>query len=113
MGVVLLDLTFDTLLVYLDDIIVFSKDFDEHCKKLDLVFTCLRENNLKLKPSKCFLFKERVRFLGHVMCKGGIQVDQEKVQVFGTWLYSMYWGSLTITTDLCPNLLKLQGPCMS
>lgn len=85
MGVVLGDLTFDTLLVYLDDIIVFSKDFDEHCEKLDLVFTRLKENNLKLKPSKCFLFKERVKFLGHVISKEGIQVDQEKVQVLETW----------------------------
>ncbi|KAJ8016012.1 hypothetical protein DPEC_G00002700 [Dallia pectoralis] len=51
MGVVLGDLTFDVLLVYLDDIIVFSKDFRSHCERLELVFGRLKRHGLKLKPS--------------------------------------------------------------
>lgn len=85
MGVVLGDLTFDVLLIYLDDIIVFSKDFDSHCERLEIVFNRLRQHGLKLKPSKCFLFKPEVKFLGHLISSEGIQVDGEKTQALETW----------------------------
>ncbi|XP_046717404.1 uncharacterized protein LOC124393547 [Silurus meridionalis] len=65
MEVVLGALTFDVLLVYLDDAIVFSKDFESHCERLELVFNRLRQHGLKLKPSKCFLLRAEVKFLGH------------------------------------------------
>ncbi|KAI4904285.1 hypothetical protein NFI96_007443, partial [Prochilodus magdalenae] len=85
MGVVLGDLTFDILLVYLDDIIIFSRDFKSHCERLELVFNRLRHHGLKLKPSKCFLLKPEVKFLGHIISAKGIQVDAEKVKVLDTW----------------------------
>ncbi|XP_076843062.1 uncharacterized protein LOC143487779 [Brachyhypopomus gauderio] len=85
MGVVLGDLAFDTLLVYLDDIIIFSKDFESHCERLELVLTRLRHHGLKLKPSKCFLFRSEVKFLGHVISAEGVQVDDEKVRALHTW----------------------------
>ncbi|KAL2086778.1 hypothetical protein ACEWY4_017837 [Coilia grayii] len=86
MGVVLGDLTFEVLLIYLDDIIVFSRDFETHCERLELVFSRLRQHGLKLKPSKCHLLTDKVRFLGHIISAQGIRVDQEKVQVLETWL---------------------------
>lgn len=85
MGVVLGDLTFDILLIYLDDIIVFSKDFDSHCQRLEIVFNRLRQHGLKLKPSKCFLLKPEVKFLGHLISSKGIQVDGEKTRALETW----------------------------
>ncbi|KAJ7998494.1 hypothetical protein DPEC_G00205510 [Dallia pectoralis] len=85
MGVVLGDLTFDVLLVYLDDIIVFSKDFRSHCERLELVFGRLKRHGLKLKPSKCFLFRSEVKFLGHVISSEGIKVDSEKVSALEAW----------------------------
>ncbi|XP_041849958.1 uncharacterized protein cuzd1.1 [Melanotaenia boesemani] len=85
MGVVLGDLTFDILLVYLDDILVFSSDFESHCERLDLVFSRLQEHGLKLKPSKCSLLKTEVKFLGHIVSAAGIQVDGEKVKVLKEW----------------------------
>ncbi|KAL7883683.1 hypothetical protein SRHO_G00013410 [Serrasalmus rhombeus] len=85
MGVVLGDLTFDILLIYLDDIIIFSEDFDSHCDRLELVFKRLRQHGLKLKPSKCFLLKPEVKFLGHLISSKGIQVDKEKIQALETW----------------------------
>lgn len=85
MGVVLGDLTFDILLVYLDDIIIFSNDFKSHCERLELVFNRLRHHGLKLKPSKCFLLRPEVRFLGHVISAKGVQVDTEKVKALDTW----------------------------
>ena len=46
-------------LIYLDNLIMFSQTSEEHLHRLDVVFDWLREYNLKLKPSKCSLFKER------------------------------------------------------
>ncbi|XP_052392086.1 uncharacterized protein LOC127939541 [Carassius gibelio] len=85
MGVVLGDLTFDILLIYLDGIIVFSKDFETHCQRLEIVFNRLRQHGLKLKPSKCFLLKPEVKFLGHLISSQGIKVDGEKTQVLESW----------------------------
>lgn len=73
------------LLVYLDDILVFSKDFERHVEILDLVFAHLGEHGLKLKPKKCFLLKPEVKFLGHVASAGGVRVDMEKVKALGDW----------------------------
>ncbi|XP_076730651.1 retrovirus-related Pol polyprotein from transposon 412 [Maylandia zebra] len=85
MGMVLGDLSFDILLVYLDDIIVFSRDFDSHCERLETVFERLKQHGLKLKPTKCFLLRPEVKFLGHVISAKGVQVDLEKVKALETW----------------------------
>ena len=52
-------------LIYLDDIIIFSWMAEEHLHRLHVVFNQLREYNLKLKPSKCSLFKEGINNLVH------------------------------------------------
>ena len=61
------------LLVYLDDIIVIATDFDEHIQRLDEVFTRISLAGLKMKPTKCELFKSEVLFLGHVVGQNGIR----------------------------------------
>ena len=53
------DINLRDCLIYFDDIITFSSTFEEHLERLQAVFECLQEHNLKLKPSKCELFKER------------------------------------------------------
>ncbi len=85
MGAPLGDLAFDVLLIYLDDIIVFSEDFKSHCERLELVFSRLCQHGLKLKPSKCFLLRPEVRFLGHIISSKGIHVDMDKVQCLEAW----------------------------
>ena len=52
-------------LIYLDDIIVFLQRAEEHLHWLGVVFDQFREYNLKLKPSKCSLFKEEINYLEH------------------------------------------------
>ena len=51
--------------IYLDDLIVFLQTTEEHLHRLCIVFDRLREYNLKLKPSKCSLFKEEINYLAH------------------------------------------------
>ena len=67
------ELNFIYCLIYLDDLIVFSQTAEEHLQHLCVLFDCLREYNLKLKPSKCNLFREEINYLAHKVSKAGIQ----------------------------------------
>ena len=66
------DLNFIYCLIYLDNLIVFLWTAEEHLHHLCVVFDCLRECNLKLKPSKCSLFKEEINYLAHKVSKAGV-----------------------------------------
>ena len=59
-------------LIYLDDLIVFSQMEEEHLYQLHVIFDWLREYNLKLKPSKCSLFKEKINYLAQQVSKQGV-----------------------------------------
>jgi transposase InsO family protein len=85
MDLVLVGLTWETCLVFLDDIIVFSETFEQHLERLSAVFVRLQQAQLKLKPSKCHIFQLRVSFLGHVVSESGIEPDPEKVEAVKTW----------------------------
>ena len=60
-------------LIYLNDLIMFLQTAEEHLHRLCIVFDQLREYNLKLKPSKCSLFKEEINYLAHRVSKQGVQ----------------------------------------
>ena len=85
MDLVLCGLTYESCLVYLDDIIVFSRDFDSHIERLRQVFYRLRMANLKLHMKKCSLFQRKVNFLGHVLTESGIEVQKDKVEAIQNW----------------------------
>ena len=85
MDFVLCGLSYITCLVYLDDIIVFGRTFDEQLDRLREVFGRIRQANLKLKPTKCSLFRRSVAFLGHVVSEKGIAMQTEKVQAIRDW----------------------------
>jgi len=85
MELVLSGLTYDICLVYLDDILVFSKTFEEHCDRLAAVFDRLERHTLKLKASKCHLFQRKVTFLGHVVSEKGIECDPDKITAIANW----------------------------
>ena len=76
---------YQMLFVYLDDICIYSKTFEEHLKHLDIVFTRLRQHNLKLKPTKCHMFQKEVQYLGHVLSADGISTSQDKVKAIIDW----------------------------
>ena len=72
-------------IIYLDDIIIHSQTPEEHIERLRGVFERLRTAGLKLKPSKCTFFKDRIVYLGHIVSKQGIEVDPKKVEVIRKW----------------------------
>ena len=73
-------------LAYLDDIIVFGQTVEEVVERLEVVLKRLGDFGLKLKTSKCKLFQTRVRYLGHVVSKDGVEPDSEKVNAVKEWL---------------------------
>ena len=85
MDVVLAGLQWSECLVYLDDVIVLGRTFDEHLCNLQLVFQRLRESGLKLKPSKCFFFQHQVQYLGHLISREGIATDPAKTDKVSMW----------------------------
>ena len=71
--------------VYIDDVIVMGKSFEDHVCNVSQVFQRVRQAGLKLKPSKCRLFQEKVTFLGHVVSRHGIEPDPEKISSIAAW----------------------------
>ena len=76
---VLAGLKWKSLLVYLDDICIFSKDFETHLQDLAEVFSRIRSASMKTKPSKCYFFQEELKYLGHVVTDKGIKPDPSKI----------------------------------
>ena len=85
MDLVLSGLNYEVLLVYLDDIIIFSKDLNVHFLRLELLFLRLEAAGLKLKPSKCHILQTRVLFLGHVVSAEGISTAPDKINLVKSW----------------------------
>ena len=80
MDLVLSGLKWNSLLVYLDDICVFSKTLEEHLDRLTIVFERFRKYKLKLNASKCQILKEEFRYLGHIVSREGIKPDPKKIE---------------------------------
>jgi hypothetical protein len=74
------------VVVFIDDILIFSKTEEEHEKHLRMVLEKLRSNQLYAKFSKCEFWLTKVAFLGHVISAGGISVDPSKVKDVLNWM---------------------------
>ena len=73
------------VIVFIDDILVYSKSHEEHKEHLRVVLRILKEKKLYAKFKKCEFWLEQVTFLGHVVSKDGILVDPGKVEAVSNW----------------------------
>jgi hypothetical protein len=73
------------IVVFIDDILVYSMNEEEHEGHLCLILQKLRDHKLYAKLSKCEFWLKQVAFIGHVVSKGGISVDPSKVQDVLSW----------------------------
>ena len=80
MDTLLGDLLYKTVMVYLDDIVIYTKTWEEHLAMLDEVFQRLRAAGLKASPSKCEIAQEQLLYLGHMVTREGILPDPSNVQ---------------------------------
>ena len=76
------------MVVFIDDILVYSRTEEEHAEHLRIVLQTLREHKLYAKLSKCEFWLSEVTFLGHVISKEGIKVDPQKVKAIMEWTRS-------------------------
>ena len=79
------DLYLHWCIIYLDDIVIFSKDLDSHLEKLEAVFWKLEEAGLKPEPFKCKLFHWQIAYLGHVISAQGVATDEGKIEAIKKW----------------------------
>ena len=79
-GRVMMGLTWEICLCYLDDIIIFSSTVAEHFSRLRKVFDRIRAANLTLKPTKCCFGKKEIKFLGHLITENGVSPLPDKIQ---------------------------------
>lgn len=79
------DMHLKEVLVFLDDLIVFSATLEEHQARLMRVLGRLKEFGLKLSPEKCSFFQTSVKYLGHVVSRKGVETDPEKIASLKTW----------------------------
>ena len=73
------------IIVFVDDILIYSKSEEEHEDHLRVVLQVLRDHQLNAKFSKCEFWFSEVKFLGHVMSASGVSVDSEKVEAVMSW----------------------------
>ena len=73
------------MVVFIDDILIYSKSLEEHEQHLRVVLQTLRDHKLYAKLKKCEFWLESVAFLGHVISKDGILVDPKKVEAIVNW----------------------------
>jgi len=85
MDLVMCGLSYESALVYLDDLIIMASSFEQLVERFATVLDRLRVANLKLNCRKCNLFQRKVSFLGHIVSEAGIEVQPEKTDVVRNW----------------------------
>ena len=74
-----------SIIVFIDDILVYTETLEEHQAILRQVLQTLEKNELYLKTKKCEFFREKVSFLGHVISYNKVEMDPKKIQIVKDW----------------------------
>nr|GFA01481.1 hypothetical protein [Tanacetum cinerariifolium] len=77
------------VIVFIDDILVYSKDEEEHEKHLNIILELLKKERLYAKFLKCDLWLDLVQFMGHVIDRSGVHVDPAKIEAIKSWVAPM------------------------
>ena len=108
------------LVVFIDDILVYSKNEEDHAEHLRIVLTRLREHKLCAKFSKCEFWLRKVPFLGHVLLEDGISIDPSKVEEVLDWKASTsvtevrsFLGLVGYYRRFIPDFSKIAKPMTS
>jgi len=101
MALVLHGLTYLCCLAFIDDCIVTSRSFEDHVRHVELVLQRFHQANLKLKPGKCQLFQSNLKFLGHIVSSGGVEVNPDKVATILAWPFAQNITELRGFIDIC------------
>ncbi|GJP56686.1 hypothetical protein CLOM_g15741 [Closterium sp. NIES-68] len=105
------------VIIYLDDILIYSRSREQHLKDLDAVFTLLHKNRLITKGSKCDFLKQELEFLGHVVSTEGVKIDPRKIKTIQEWKpptnlkeLQSFLGFVNYVRRFIPNMAGLSAP---
>ncbi|CAI7838584.1 unnamed protein product [Closterium sp. NIES-53] len=105
------------VIIYLDDILVYSRDKQQHLEDLEAVFTVLDKHRLLTKGSKCVFFQDRLEFLGHVISEAGVEIDPKKLDSVKVWHPptnitepQSFLGFVNHVRWFVPNMARLTAP---
>jgi hypothetical protein len=108
------------VLVFFDDILIYSKSWEDHVRHVDKVLQLLKEQQLYAKPSKCFFGVKEVEYLGHIVSHEGVKVDPNKIKSMMGWSIPKTLrnlkGFLGLTGYYCKfvwNYGRIAGPLMT
>ncbi|CAM8978888.1 unnamed protein product [Rhodiola kirilowii] len=73
------------VLVFMDDILIYSATWAEHLEHIKEVFTVLSQHAFVVKASKCEMAQRRIHYMGHIIREGGMEVDPDKIQAVQQW----------------------------
>ncbi|CAI7767097.1 unnamed protein product [Closterium sp. NIES-53] len=105
------------VVVYLDDILIYSKDMKQHVEHLRRVFEILRRERFYVKLSKIEFALKKVQFLGHMVSAQGVHVDQKKIEAVRTWKtpenvkeLQQFLGFANYYSRFVPNYAEIAAP---
>ncbi|GJP82049.1 hypothetical protein CLOP_g12174, partial [Closterium sp. NIES-67] len=111
------DLLDKCVIIYLDNILIYSKTREQHLKDLEAVFQRLQQHRLITKGSKCEFLKQELEFLGHVISTEGIRIDLKKLRAIQEWKpptnlqqLQSFLGFVNYVRRFIPNMAGLTGP---
>ena len=109
----------ECVVVYIDDILVFSKTEEDHARDLEKVLSKLRQYQLFANVQKSEFFLEELEFLGHVLNWEGIRPDSKKIQAIKEWVISLiqkgvwlFLGLANYYRKFIKNFSKIAGPLL-
>ena len=73
------------ILAFFDDILIYSSTWVEHLKHVRIAFSILRAHHLAIKKEKCQFGQTQIKYLGHIICQNGVNVDLEKIKAMMEW----------------------------
>ncbi|GJP80561.1 hypothetical protein CLOP_g10764 [Closterium sp. NIES-67] len=107
------------VIVYLDDILVYSTTRGQHLKDLEAVFSLLQQNRLITKGSNCEFLQHELEFLGHLISIDGVKIDPKKIATIQDWkppanLHELqsFLGFVIYVCRFIPNMAGVTSPLM-
>ncbi|CAI7825928.1 unnamed protein product, partial [Closterium sp. NIES-53] len=105
------------VIIYLDDILVYSRDKQQHLADLEAVFTVLDKLGQLTKGSKCEFFQDGLEFLGHVILEAGVEIDPKKLVTVKAWHpptnlteLQSFLGFVNYVRRFVPDMARLTAP---
>ncbi|CAI7763005.1 unnamed protein product [Closterium sp. NIES-53] len=105
------------VIIYLDDILVYSRDKQQHLANLEAVFKVLDEHRLLTKGSKCEFFQDSLEFLGHVISEAGVEIETKKLDTVKAWHpptniteLQSFLGFVNFVRRFVPDMARLTAP---